>query len=132
MKNTQNLGNYEAQAELLKTLNSNKELVELVSGGFHNKVARETASFPRLVYTEIKNIPTNYADNEEREATVNFQISIFTDSSTVHLETTINKIVDYEMNKLKYKKYDSQSLYEVDTKLHHKALRYTKKFIGRD
>lgn len=123
------LGNYEAQSELLNALNENVALTSLAKGGFHNRVARKDSAFPRVVYSEINNVPTDYADNKEREATVNFQLSIFTDSQTVSFETQMTKVIDKIMKELEYKKYDSQSLYEEDTKLYHKALRYEKKYI---
>lgn len=127
---TKDLGNYDAQRELTRTILNNDELMSLVDGGLHNRVARQDAPFPRLVYTRLNNIPTAYADGEEVKATVNFQISVFTDSSTVNRETEIVKKVDRIMKNLNYRKYDEQPLYETDTKLYHVALRYEKNFYG--
>lgn len=125
---TNDLGNYDAQSELFQSLNNDNELSTLAKGGFFNLVAEEDADFPRVVYSEIENIPTRHADNAESRATVNFQISIFNNESTIPNETSMVKSVDRIMRKLKYKKYDSQSLYEQDTKLYQKALRYEKNF----
>lgn len=122
------LGNYDADVELFGALRNDDELVRLAVGGFHNLVADPDAEFPRIVYSELNNRPSYHADNDEVRATVNFQISIFTDSQTIVDEPEMAKIVDRIMKSLKYKKYDSQSLYEEDTKLYHKALRYEKHF----
>lgn len=122
------LGNYEAQTELFQALKNDNELAALSKGGFFNLVAKQDADFPRVVYSEIDNIPTRHADNQESRATVNFQISIFTDGQTKSSETSMVKAIDRIMKDLNYKKYDSQSLYEKDTKLFHKALRYEKHF----
>lgn len=122
------LGNYDAQSELFTALQNDTELATLTKGGFHNLVADKGAKFPRIVYSEIDNTPTGHADNNESKATVNFQVSIFTDSQTVMHEKAMVKAVDRIMKSLEYRKYDSQSLYEEDTKLYHKPLRYEKNF----
>lgn len=122
------LGNYEAQKELLQALQSNNDLVELVKDGFHNLVADSDADFPRVVYSELQNRYTGYADNDEIKAEVHFQISIFTNSDTIRYQNDILKLIDSTMKQLNYKKYDSIDLYEDDTKLYHKGLRYEKNF----
>lgn len=125
---TNDLGNYDAQSELFRALRTDTELVSLAVGGFHNLVADSDANFPRVVYSELNNTPTKHADGEEVKATVDFQVSIFTDSATSYKETPMTKAIDRIMKSLHYKKYDSQPLYEEDTKLFHKALRYEKNF----
>ena len=125
---TQDLGNYDAQSELFKALRTDGELASLTTGGFHNLVADTDALFPRVVYSEINNRPTGHADNNETKATVNFQVSVFCDGQTITAENAMVRAIDRIMKSLEYKKYDSQSLYETDTKLYHKALRYEKNF----
>jgi len=124
------LGNYDAQSELLQPLRGDADLSSMAVGGYHNLVASKDAEFPRVVYSEINNSPTKYADGEEVKATVSFQVSIFTDGQSTQHETPMTKAVDQIMKSLEYKKYDSQSLYESDTNLYHKALRYEKNFYG--
>ncbi|KRG15614.1 hypothetical protein ACA30_05865 [Virgibacillus soli] len=119
---------YDAQAELLSALKANEKLTSLVAGGFHNLVAKQKADFPRVVYTEIRNSDEGFADNEVKKSIVNFQISIFCDEATIHKQTQITKIVAKIMHELQYKKYDSHDLYEEDTKLYHRGLRFTKNF----
>src|SRR5699024_915792 len=122
------LGNYDAQKELFNALRNDEELSNLAVGGFHNRVAKQDAPFPRVVYTRLDNRPTKYADGEEVKVTVDFQVSIFTDAQTVNEETEMIKAVDRILKGLKYEKYDEQPLYETDTKLYHVALRYEKNY----
>lgn len=119
---------YDAQSELFEALRSHPELSKIVKGGFHNRVAKEDAEFPRVVYTRIGNEPTKHADGNEFRTTVNFQLSIFTDAETVSHETELEKILDELMKSLEYRKYDAQSLYETDTGIYHVPLRYEKNF----
>lgn len=125
---SKDLGNYDAQSELFMALQNDTELATLTKGGFHNLVAEQDAAFPRIVYSEINNTPTGHADNEESKATVNFQVSIFNNSQTIVHEKAMVKAVDRVMKSLEYRKYESTSLYEKDTKLYHKPLRYEKNF----
>lgn len=122
------MSNYDAEDEIFQALSNDDELSSLAKGGFHNRVARKDSAFPRVVFSEITNLPTGYADNKEYRATTNFQVSIFTDGSTVNKEIEMIKAVDRIMKSIEYGKYDSQNLYEVDTKIYHKALRYEKNF----
>lgn len=119
---------YDAQTELLGALKGNEELTSLVIGGFHNLVAKQSADFPRVVYTEIGNYDEDYADNKINKSVVNFQISVFCDEATIHKQTEITRLIAKIMHELQYKKYDSQDLFEEDTKLYHRGLRFTKNF----
>lgn len=119
---------YEAQSELFKALRNNTKLTTLAVGGYHNLVADQKADIPRIVYTEVRNTDEGYADNKLNKATVNFQISIFTNKTTIAKQKEMTKEIAKTMTKLKYKKYDSIDLYEDDTKLYHRALRFTKNF----
>lgn len=125
---SRDLGNYEADEEVFRALRDDTELSDLATGGFHQRVAEKDAPFPRVVFSELDNTPTKYADGEEVKATVNFQVSIFTDKQKVIYEKPMIKAIDRIMKSLEYGKYDHQPLYETDTKLNHVALRYTKNF----
>ncbi|MFA1819005.1 hypothetical protein ACDX78_02175 [Virgibacillus oceani] len=127
---TTDLGNYEAQSELFQALTEDDELATLSKGGFHNLVAKQDSPFPRVVYSELNNVPSGHADNDETQATVNFQVSIFNNSQTIIHEKAMIKAVDRIMKSLEYGKYDQQGLYETDTELYHVALRYEKNFYG--
>ncbi|MBS4198616.1 DUF3168 domain-containing protein [Bacillus sp. FJAT-49732] len=118
---------FDAKAELLRTLESNAFLSKEVTGDFHNKVASEVDPFPRIVYQEISNSDSDFADNQAASSVVAFQISIYCDEETISKETKIAKEVDKVLKSIGYKRYDSIDLFEEDTRRHHKAMRYRKK-----
>jgi hypothetical protein len=117
---------FDAKTELSATLVNDLSLKELVTGGFHNRVASDVNAFPRVIYTELKNADDSYADNQARSSEVRFQISIFTNSNTVSKETKIAKEIDQLIKSIGYGRYDSQDLYEEADKVFHKAMRYKK------
>ncbi|MED0649756.1 DUF3168 domain-containing protein [Aeribacillus pallidus] len=120
---------FDATAELLAGLKANQTLVSLCTGGFHNRKAKDVNAFPRIVFTEINNADDSFADNKAITSEARFQISIFTNESTVSKETPIAKEVDKAMKSLGYSRYSSVSLYEEDEKVFHKAMRYQKIFF---
>jgi hypothetical protein len=119
---------FDAKSELLAGLKANQALVSLCTGGFHNRKAKDVNAFPRIVYTEINNADDSFADNQAITSEVRFQISIFTNESTVSKETPIAKEVDKVMKSLGYSRYSSVDLYEEDVGVYHKAMRYQKTF----
>ncbi|MCY7999378.1 MULTISPECIES: hypothetical protein [Bacillus] len=123
---------FDAKAELSAALVNDFLLKELVTGGFHNRVASDVNAYPRIMYTELKNADDSYADNQARSSEVRFQISIFTNSNTVSKETKIAKEIDRIMKSIGYGRYDSQDLYEEADKVFHKAMRYKKAFFKEE
>ncbi|MBY6269320.1 tail completion protein gp17 [Parageobacillus thermoglucosidasius] len=119
---------FDAKSELLKALKGNANLVSLCVGGFHNLKANDVTKFPRIVYAEIRNADEDFADNEAISAEVRFQISIFNTEENISSQTAIAKEVDKTMKSIGYTRYDSVDLYEEDTKVFHKAMRYQKIF----
>ncbi|MFC0188234.1 DUF3168 domain-containing protein [Fictibacillus aquaticus] len=117
---------FDAKAELLQALESNEPLVELVTGGFHNIIAPSAVAFPRVVYTEIQNADDEYSDNNTISAEVAFQLSIYTKIDTQSKQTPIAKALDQVMKEAGYTRYDSTDLYEKDTQVFHKPMRYRK------
>ncbi|KAA6475134.1 tail completion protein gp17 [Bacillus swezeyi] len=123
---------FDAKAELSAALVNDLSLKELVTGGFHNRVASDVNAYPRVIYTELKNADDSYADNQPGSSEVRFQISIFTNSSTNSKETKIAKEIDRLMKLGGYSRYDSQDLYEEVDKVFHKAMRYMKDFFEEE
>ncbi|AVI46771.1 MULTISPECIES: DUF3168 domain-containing protein [Bacillus] len=123
---------FDAKAELSAALVNDFSLKELVTGGFHNRVASDVNVYPRVIYTELKNADNSYADNQSQSSEVRFQISIFTNSNTVSQETKIAKEIDRLMKSIGYGRYDSQDLYEEADKVFHKAMRYKKAFLKEE
>ncbi|MED1742204.1 hypothetical protein P4U97_22370 [Bacillus swezeyi] len=123
---------FDATAELSAALVNDLSLKELVTGGFHNRLASDVNAFPRVVFTELKNADDSYADNQPGSSEVRFQISIFTDSNAVSKETKVAKEIDRLMKSIGYGRYDSQDLYEEADKIFHKAMRYKKSFFKEE
>ncbi|CVM29989.1 conserved structural protein%2C putative [Streptococcus pneumoniae] len=120
---------FDAKKELSAALIKNDELKQLVTGGFHNLVADDVATFPRVVFSEITNKDQEYRDNQAAASEVRFQLSIFSKSDTRTHETEIAKQLDRLMKDLGYGRYDSVDLYETDTKIFHRGMRYVKTFF---
>ncbi|MGR2780675.1 tail completion protein gp17 [Bacillus subtilis] len=118
--------------ELVKTLTSSSKLNELVTGGIHNLTANDVNAFPRVVFYELKDADAGYADNEAYYFEVRFQLSIFTQSNTRRSEKPIAYEIDKLMRSIGYGRYDSQPLYEEDTKVYHKAMRYVKGYFKEE
>ncbi|QSB48766.1 DUF3168 domain-containing protein [Parageobacillus toebii] len=121
---------FDAKSELLKALKGNATLVSLCVGGFHNLKANDVTKFPRIVYSEIHNADDLFSDNSAIASEVRFQISIFNTEENISSQTAIAKEVDKTMKSIGYTRYDSIDLYEEDTKVFHKAMRYEKTFIN--
>lgn len=120
---------FDAKKELSAALIKNDELKQLVTGGFHNLVADDVATFPRVVFSEITNKDQEYRDNQAAASEVRFQLSIFSKSDTRTHETEIAKQLDRLMKDLGYGRYHSVDLYETDTKIFHRGMRYVKTFF---
>lgn len=120
---------FDAQNELKNELRKNQALVELAIGGFHNRKAMNTTVYPQVVYTEINNADDRFTDNEAISSEVRFQLSIYSKGEMLLKENSIAKELDKIMKQLNYKRYSSVDLYEEDTKVYHKAMRYEKTFI---
>ncbi|KNE19670.1 hypothetical protein [Virgibacillus pantothenticus] len=122
---------FDAKKELLTALKSSQLLIAEVVGGFHNLIAKhpnnEPIPFPRIVYQELRNDDDDFADNKPNSANVGFQVSIYCDSLTISKQSSIAKEVDEIMKSIGYVRYDSQDLYEEDTSIYHKPMRYSKK-----
>ncbi|MEG7334011.1 tail completion protein gp17 [Bacillus sp. 0102A] len=118
--------------ELVKTLTSSSKLNELVTGGIHNLIANDVNAFPRVVFYEFKDADAGYADNKAYCFEVRFQVSIFTQSNTRRSEKPIANEIDKLMRSIGYGRYDSHPLYEEDTKVYHKAMRYVKGYFKEE
>ncbi|WGE39865.1 hypothetical protein [Bacillus stercoris] len=80
----------------------------------------------------LKTLILGYADNKAYCFEVRFQISIFTQAATRKFEKPIANEIDKLMRSIGYGRYDSQPLYEEDTKVYHKAMRYVKGYFREE
>ncbi|MCD3217882.1 prohead protease [Clostridium botulinum C] len=110
-----NIRNY-----LLKTL-KNEEVLELLPD---KKVyflhANDEHKFPYVEYEIINEYGENYAESEEINTTYIVQVDIFSKDSYSKLEKTIKK----HMLNAGFNRDMCADLFEKDTKLYHKAMRF--------
>ena len=123
--------NFDLKAELLSTLKSSEILKKQVDGGFHNLVADDVVPLPRIIYQELDNNDSDFLDNKPTGSFVRFQVSIYCNHENIGRQTTIAKEVDRLMKSIGYVRYDSIDLYEEDTGLFHKPMRYSKKLYSQ-
>lgn len=75
---------------------------------------------PIVTYYELDNKTLLYEDDIELLSEITYAVDIWNKNST----TEIAKIVDSKMRSLGFKRISSVDLYETETKIHHKAMRY--------
>ena len=107
---------------LLKNVLSDPEIINLLPDG---KVFMLHADTPNkslyLEYQVIDEYGEEYSENEERYTGFIVQVDIFSAGDYV----TLSKIVKAKMKEAGFIRDSSADLYEKDTKLFHKAMRFT-------
>ncbi|MED0676985.1 DUF3168 domain-containing protein [Aneurinibacillus thermoaerophilus] len=107
--------------KILQALESNQALVSLLGGKrIYQLVAPKPDEFPRVVFYEIDNKDGKFADDEAISSDIKIQVSVFSKGST----SAIAQEVDRTMKSLGFSRYASTDLYEEDTKVFHKPMRY--------
>lgn len=107
--------------EILAALEANTTLVGLMGGPqIYAIKAPKADEFPRITFFEIDNIGALYADDHEQGSTVYIQIDVWSKGST----SAIAEEVDKTMRGLGYGRSSAADLYEQDTQVYHKAMRY--------
>jgi len=113
--------------EILQALESNQALVSLLGGKKIYWLVAGMAEYPYITYSELANHDTDYADDKATASEIHIQVDIWSKGNP----TKIAAEVDKTMRRLGYTRYGAIDLYESDTKVYHKALRYeTKKMRG--
>ncbi|WDU84209.1 tail completion protein gp17 [Caloramator sp. Dgby_cultured_2] len=106
---------------IVNSLKSNSNLINLLGGQrIYFQVAPNPNEFPRITYFEIDNFGSLYADDEEKASEIHVQIDIWHKSNT----TAIADEVDKTMKNIGFGRTSAADLYEEDTQVYHKALRY--------
>lgn len=109
---------------VVSALESNQALISLLGGPWiYFMVAPDAEEFPRITYYELNNTDEDYADDDPFSSRVSFQISIWTKDpaqiSPIALE------VDQTMAESGFYRTFTTDLYEDDTKVFHKPMRYS-------
>lgn len=111
------------KTEVYNALKNNTDLSNLLGGQriyFMVVPEAKTTEFPRLTYYEYSNRADNYADNEETASEIRIVIDVWSKISTTDIAI---KIVDI-MKNIGFRREDAQDLFEDDTKVYHKYLRF--------
>jgi len=107
--------------EILTALEGNTALTGLLGGKrIYFMKAPHADEFPRITFFEIDNIGALYADDQELGSTIYVQLDIWSKGST----STIAEEVDETMKTLGYGRSAAADLFEQDTLIFHKAMRY--------
>ncbi|MBJ8026152.1 tail completion protein gp17 [Bacillus cereus] len=109
--------------EIVQALENNQELVSLLGGRrVYYRKAKHAEEFPRITFFELDNRPDGFADNEESESEITFQIDIWSKGSTTVIHQKVNEI----MKRIGFSRYAVADLYEEDTQIFHYAMRFVK------
>jgi hypothetical protein len=128
----------DVKPSILTALLANAALIALLGTGprITQTVAHSTNPYPRITFFELGNVDSLYVDDAAYASEIDIQIDIWNkivDPATFKSPSTIAIQVDLTMKSLGFKRMTSMDLYEDDTSVWHKALRYsTNKTIGSD
>lgn len=109
---------------VVSALESNQALISLLEGPrIYFMFAKDAEEFPRITYFELNNTDEDHADDTAISSRVSFQISIWTkypaQLSPIALE------VDRAMKNAGFYRTYTTDLFEEDTKVFHKPMRYS-------
>ncbi|SDD27000.1 Protein of unknown function [Paenibacillus sp. UNCCL117] len=111
----------DVKAILHAALLGNQALVSLLGGTeIYQLVSPKSETYPRVTYFEVNNRDSFFADDTPIASDIVLQVDIWSKGST----SAIAKEVDRTMKELGYTRTSGADLYEEDTKVYHKALRY--------
>jgi hypothetical protein len=92
-------------------------------------VAKDGDHYPRITFFELNNIDSTYFDDTAYASDISMQIDIWSKGSTSDMADQ----VDLTMKSLNFKRESGIDMYESDTFIFHKAMRYTvNKPLGSD
>jgi len=117
----------DVKPEIVRALGSNQALISLLGGPrIYQLVAPIPEELPRITLFEMVNADNWFADDTAYASKIHIQVDVWSKEST----TAIAAEVDKTMKSIGFQRYASADLYENDTKIFHKALRFsTNKFI---
>ncbi|MED0672036.1 DUF3168 domain-containing protein [Aneurinibacillus aneurinilyticus] len=107
--------------KIVQALESNQALVSLLGGKrIYQLVAPNPDEFPRITFFEMDNVDDRFADDEAISSEIRIQIDIWSKKSTPNIADEVDKT----MKSLGFRRTASADLYEEDTKVFHKGMRY--------
>jgi hypothetical protein len=118
------------KVEVRSSLLANVQLVALLGGitstnqRIYQLAAPNADEFPRITFFELDNVSSAFADDTAYAADVSIQVDIWSKGST----SAIAGEVDQTMKAFGFARTSGADLYETDTKVYHKAMRYRAQF----
>lgn len=115
----------DVKTEIRSALLANAPLITLLCGQrVYQLAAPDAREFPRITFFEIDNADTAFADDTAYAAEILVQVDVWSRGST----SAIAGEVDETMKGLGYSRTGAPDLYEPDTKVYHKAMRYRRQY----
>ncbi|WP_067924876.1 DUF3168 domain-containing protein [Alicyclobacillus shizuokensis] len=111
----------DVKPEVYQTLVSDDQLTSLLGGKHVYQITAPDATvFPRITFFEVNNLDANYANDGPTSARVSLQVDVWSKTNYSAIVQRVNEV----MESLGFIRYYSTDLYEPDTSVYHKALRY--------
>ncbi len=108
--------------QIKSALESNAQLTTLLGGPRIYQIKAPNADeFPRITFFEFDNFGSLFADDTEASSEIHIQIDIWSKGSTSAIADEVNKT----MKSLDFARTGTADLFEEDTKVFHKAMRYS-------
>ncbi|MFT9848516.1 DUF3168 domain-containing protein [Aneurinibacillus sp. REN35] len=107
--------------KIVQALESNQALVSLLGGKrVYQLTAPNPNEFPRITFFEMNNIDDRFADDQAFSSEIRVQIDVWSKKSTSDIASEVDKT----MKAIDFKRTASADLYEDDTQVFHKGMRY--------
>lgn len=107
--------------ELVAALKGDAQIISLLGGPFvYFQYPEDETQYPRITYYELDNKGFIYADNEEKASQIYIMVDIWSKESTSALASAVNIV----MKSLGYVREFAADLFETDTKVFHKPMRF--------
>lgn len=108
-------------SDILQALEDDTALVELLGGKrIYRMTAPDAEEFPRITFFELDNTDVLHADDEAKGSLIYFQVDVWNKGATSAIAAEVDRV----MKSLDFMRYSAPDLYEPDTGVHHKAMRY--------
>ena len=115
------------KSAVVTALQTSSALTTLLGTGqrilFQRPIGEATATFPRITYFEVDNRGNLFADDQEIGSEIIFQINLWGTASLTAIAKEVDSIMT-NMTDLDFVRVSAPDLYEQDTKIHHKPMRY--------
>lgn len=110
------------KSRVLNALRANSELTTFLGGvRIYFQVAPDVKQFPRVTYFEMSNTGSVFADDTEIASDISLQIDVWSKGNTTDIALEVNRT----MKSLGFARDSATDLYEDDTGIYHKALRFS-------